>query len=132
MSWRPDSRRSASEFQGEDGAWTGRWDSTTLAGANELPLIAEIEVSFRTGPGADDVEEPYRRRVLLPLRPIDLEEQIAEAEGVPGATNPRDGMATAGTTRQARSSRTMRPTAPGTTQGDDGRRRDDGGAMPRA
>jgi 3-methyladenine DNA glycosylase/8-oxoguanine DNA glycosylase len=28
--------------------------------------------------------------VLLPLRPIDLEEQIAEAEGVPGAKNPRD------------------------------------------
>ncbi len=78
------------QFQDDDGAWTGRWDSTTLAGASELPRVAEIEVSFRTGPGADDVEGPYLRRVLLPLRPIDLEEQLAQAEGTPASTNPRD------------------------------------------
>jgi prepilin-type N-terminal cleavage/methylation domain-containing protein len=78
------------QFQGEDGTWTGRWDSTMLAGASELPTVAEIEVSFRTGPGEDDVEGPYLRRVLLPLRPIDLEEQLAAAEGAPGGTNPRD------------------------------------------
>jgi prepilin-type N-terminal cleavage/methylation domain-containing protein len=77
-------------FQGEDGSWSGRWDSTTLAGSSQLPMVAEIEVSFRTGPGADDVEGPYLRRVVLPLRPIDLEEQLAQAAGVPGATNPRD------------------------------------------
>ena len=77
-------------FQGEDGSWTGRWDSTTLTGSSELPMVAEIEVSFRTGPGADDVEGPYLRRVVLPLRPIDLEGQLAEAAGVPGRTNPRD------------------------------------------
>jgi hypothetical protein len=49
-------------FQGEDGAWTGRWDSTTLAGANELPLIAEIEVSFRTGPGETTSRAPTALR----------------------------------------------------------------------
>ncbi len=77
------------KFQGEAGAWTGRWDSTTLAGSSELPTVAEIEVSFRTGPGAGDVDGPYLRRVLLPLRPIDLEEQLAAAGGPAGA-NPRD------------------------------------------
>jgi hypothetical protein len=69
------------KFQGEEGEWTGRWDSTTLAGSSELPTVAEIEVSFRTGPGEGDVDGPYVRRVLLPLRPIDLEAQLAEAEG---------------------------------------------------
>jgi type II secretory pathway component PulJ len=78
------------KFQSEDGEWTGRWDSTTLAGSSELPTVAEIEVTFRTGPGAEDVSLPYRRRVLLPLRPIDLEAQLAEAAGVPAGANPRD------------------------------------------
>jgi Type II secretion system (T2SS), protein J len=78
------------QFLGEDGTWTGRWDSTTLAGASQLPTVAEIEVSFRTGPGEDDVEGPYLRRVLLPLRPIDLEAEIAAAEGATAGANPRD------------------------------------------
>ena len=79
------------KFQGEDGEWTGRWDSTTLAGSSQLPMVAEIEVSFRTGPGAEDIDGPYRRRVLLPLRPIDLEEQLAAAAaGGPAGANPRD------------------------------------------
>ncbi len=69
------------KFQGEAGAWTGRWDSTTLAGSSELPTAAEIEVSFRTGPEEGDVDGPYLRRVLLPLRPIDLEAQLAKAAG---------------------------------------------------
>jgi type II secretory pathway component PulJ len=69
------------KFQGEAGEWTGRWDSTTLTGSSELPLVAEIEVSFRTGPGENDVDGPYTRKVLLPLRPIDLEEQLAAADG---------------------------------------------------
>ena len=77
------------KFMGEAGGWTGRWDSTTLAGSSELPIAAEIEVSFRTGPGAEDIEGPYVRSVLLPLRPIDLEEQRAAAGGPAGA-NPRD------------------------------------------
>jgi prepilin-type N-terminal cleavage/methylation domain-containing protein len=79
------------KFQGEDGAWVGRWDSTMLAKSSELPTAAEIEVSFRTGPGENDIAGPYTRQVLLPLRPIDLETQLAEAEGLlPGGVNPRD------------------------------------------
>jgi type II secretory pathway component PulJ len=72
------------KFQDEEGGWTGRWDSTTLAASSELPLAAEIEVSFRTGPGENDVDGPYTRRVLLPLRPIDLEQQLAAAAGQEG------------------------------------------------
>jgi type II secretory pathway component PulJ len=78
------------KFQGEEGEWTGRWDSTTLAASSELPLAAEIEVSFRTGPGENDVDGPYTRRVLLPLRPIDLEAQLAAAEGQEGNGLPGD------------------------------------------
>jgi type II secretory pathway component PulJ len=79
------------KFLGEAGDWTGRWDSTTLAVSSELPLAAEIEVAFRTGPGENDVDGPYTRRVLLPLRPIDLEDQLAQDAGQEsGRVNPRD------------------------------------------
>jgi len=77
------------KFIGETGEWTGRWDSTTLVGSSQLPTAAEIEVSFRTGPDAEAIDT-YRRRVLLPLRPIDLEEQLAAAAGGPAGANPRD------------------------------------------
>lgn len=67
-------------FQDADGAWTGRWDSSTLTGSNELPLMAEIEVAFATGLEGE-VDGPYTRQVLLPLRPLDLAAQLAEAAG---------------------------------------------------
>jgi hypothetical protein len=71
-------------FQGDAGAWTGRWDSTTMVDSSELPSAAEIEVAFRTGPNEDDVDGPYIRRVLLPLRPLDLAAQLAAASGEDG------------------------------------------------
>ncbi|RIL00229.1 MAG: hypothetical protein DCC71_19015 [Proteobacteria bacterium] len=67
-------------LQDESGGWTGRWDSSTLAGASELPIAAEIEVSFATGVDGE-VDGPYVRRVLLPLRPLDLAAELAEAAG---------------------------------------------------
>lgn len=67
-------------FQGAEGPWTGRWDSSTLAGSNELPIAAEIEVAFATGVEGE-VDGPYTREVLLPLRPLDLAAQLAEAAG---------------------------------------------------
>jgi prepilin-type N-terminal cleavage/methylation domain-containing protein len=68
-------------FQDPQGGWTGRWDSSTLTGSNELPLAAEIEVSFVAGIDGEDVDGPYTRQVLLPLRPLDLAAQLAEAAG---------------------------------------------------
>ncbi|MCU0669496.1 MAG: prepilin-type N-terminal cleavage/methylation domain-containing protein [Myxococcota bacterium] len=70
-------------FQDPQGGWTGRWDSSTLTASNELPLAAEIEVSFVAGPDGEGVEGPYTRQVLLPLRPLDLAAQLAEAAGQP-------------------------------------------------
>lgn len=67
-------------FQDSQGGWTGRWDSSTLTGSNELPLAAKIEVSF-TSSVEGEVDGPYERQVLLPLRPLDLAAQLAEAAG---------------------------------------------------
>jgi prepilin-type N-terminal cleavage/methylation domain-containing protein len=67
-------------FTGEESAPTGRWDSTTLADSGALPIAAEIEISFLTDEEGV-VEGPYRRRVLLPLRPLDLAAKLAEAAG---------------------------------------------------
>lgn len=68
------------KLQDEAGGWTGRWDSSTLAGSSELPIAAEIEVSFLTGVEGE-VDGPYLRRVLLPLRPLDLAAELAKAAG---------------------------------------------------
>jgi prepilin-type N-terminal cleavage/methylation domain-containing protein len=62
----------------DQGAWLGEWDSSQLVESSELPLAAEIAVALL--PGAEDapldaeVEEPelFVRRVLLPLRPLDV------------------------------------------------------------
>ena len=67
-------------FQDPKGGWTGRWDSSTLTGSNELPIAAEIEVAFATDVEGE-VDGPYTRQVLLPLRPLDLAAQLAEAAG---------------------------------------------------
>ena len=78
-------------FSGEAGAATGRWDSSTLADSGALPIAAEIELSFATDEEGV-VDGPYTRRVLLPLRPLDLEKKLAEAAGeeVPEDAQPKD------------------------------------------
>lgn len=60
---------------GEDGDWRGDWDSSTLVDSSALPLAAEIAVAFlpdEESPHAD-ASEPVRRRVLVRVRPLDLE-----------------------------------------------------------
>jgi hypothetical protein len=47
-----------------------RWDSSQLIESSELPIAVEIEVAMATDDGSEPV--PYRRRVLLPVRPLDL------------------------------------------------------------
>jgi hypothetical protein len=63
-------------FYGDAGEETDGWDSTTLVESSSLPISVEITVAM-AGPDAmeedlDDVVH-YRRRVLLPVRPLDLE-----------------------------------------------------------
>jgi type II secretory pathway component PulJ len=61
-------------FLDEAGEWSSSWDSTQLVESSELPVAVEIEVAMATGDpfDADDATR-FRRRVLLPVRPLDLE-----------------------------------------------------------
>lgn len=82
----------------EQGAWQDAWDSSQLTDSSELPVGAEIEVSMLPPPSATGAEAvadtggaqalgPYVRRVLIPIRPIDLEAMLHpdEAEGAAGS-----------------------------------------------
>src|SRR4030095_10295024 len=51
-------------FHGDQGDWTGRWDSSTISDSSALPLEAEIDVSFATDEEGV-VDGPYTRKVLL-------------------------------------------------------------------
>lgn len=60
-------------FLGEDDEeLRSEWDSSTLLESSALPLAVEIQLSLM--PDGEEEEEPpiYRRRVLIPVRPIDL------------------------------------------------------------
>jgi type II secretory pathway component PulJ len=77
-------------FTGEDGEEKDTWDSTMLVESSSLPASVEITVGMAdpnaSGEDPDDVVR-YSRRVLLPVRPIDLEALLqrngpgAEGEG---------------------------------------------------
>ena len=54
----------------EAGGRSDRWDSSQLVESSELPIAVEIEVAMATDDGSEPV--PYRRHVLLPVRPLDL------------------------------------------------------------
>jgi len=62
-------------FLGDGGEWVDRWDSSQLVDSSELPVAVEIELALAPPPGdGNQRKEPllYGRRVLLPMRPIDL------------------------------------------------------------
>ncbi|MDH3213211.1 MAG: hypothetical protein OEM05_12065 [Myxococcales bacterium] len=54
----------------EAGGRSARWDSSQLVESSELPMAVEIEVAMLSSDGSEPV--PYRRRVLLTVRPLDL------------------------------------------------------------
>jgi len=60
-------------FLGEDGELYSEWDSSTLLKSSTLPVAVEIQMSLMPDTTSDE-EEPtvYRRRVLIPVRPLDL------------------------------------------------------------
>jgi hypothetical protein len=77
-------------FMDEQGQWSDAWDSSALARASQLPLAAEIEVWWAgEGPDAAPVG-PYTRRVVLPLRPFDLEARLTGQEPGPGGEQDED------------------------------------------
>ncbi len=94
----------AVRFLDEAGAWQNAWDSSLLADSSELPVGAEIEISMLPpeGAAADALAAgepaplgPFTRRVLIPVRPIDLEalldpEAAAEAAAAGAADEDED------------------------------------------
>lgn len=67
-------------FMRTGGAWTEEWDSSQLRESGDLPIMAEIRVSLASEElnRLSEEEEPriYTRRVLLPLRPVPLQQLI--------------------------------------------------------
>jgi prepilin-type N-terminal cleavage/methylation domain-containing protein len=60
-------------FLGEDGELRREWDSSTLLESNSLPLAVEIQLTMMADETSDEEEPPiYQRRVLIPIRPLDL------------------------------------------------------------
>jgi type II secretory pathway component PulJ len=75
-------------FQDDAGAWSDAWDSSTLARSGELPVAAEVTLALL--PEQPEAEQlaaeppaPFRRPVVLALRPLDLAKALGqdEAEG---------------------------------------------------
>jgi hypothetical protein len=62
-------------FLDEANEWKSEWDSSTLVDSSALPLAAEISLAIlpEEGPLAEKEPELYLRRVLMPVRPLDLE-----------------------------------------------------------
>lgn len=60
-------------FLGEDGELRGEWDSSTLLESSSLPVAVDIQLTMMTDRDSEEAEAPvYRRRVLIPIRPLDL------------------------------------------------------------
>jgi len=70
-------------FLDDEGDWSSEWDSSTVARSSQLPRAAEISVRIAEPEG--EPIAPFVRRVLLPLRPIDLVAQLTgDGEGANG------------------------------------------------
>ena len=67
-------------FMDEFSQWQSEWDSSTLVDSSELPLAAEISVAIlpENDPLGEQEPEVYQRRVLLPVRPLDLRALLDE------------------------------------------------------
>jgi hypothetical protein len=105
-------------FLDDAGTWQNTWDSSQLVDSTELPVGAEIEVSMLPPPGATAspataagaVAEapavgPFVRRVLIPIRPVDLEalldpDEAAAAAAAEGKDDDKD-TKKSGDTKQA-------------------------------
>jgi len=60
-------------FLDEDGELHREWDSSTVIQSGSLPMAVEIQLSLMSDRTSDDEEPPiYRKRVIIPIRPLDL------------------------------------------------------------
>lgn len=60
----------------DEGTVVSSWDSSTAERSGDLPVAAEISLALRDA-AAPEGERAFARRVVLPLRPIDLERALA-------------------------------------------------------
>jgi type II secretion system protein J len=81
-------------FLSEAGEWKDAWDSSSLVDSNQLPLATEIRVALsdaRTDAdrkaGIDDTDSPVRR-VIHPVRPLDLETLLSPDADEDGEADP--------------------------------------------
>lgn len=82
----------AVSFVSEEGELSDTWDSTQLVESSELPLAVEIRVALGDA-DADELGEPqvFSRRVLLPVRPLDLQALLDEEDGTGSGDDDEEG-----------------------------------------
>lgn len=85
-------------FIDEFGERTTSWDSSQLEDSSSLPTAVEIQVAFAdvarlAEEGEDADARSYRRTVLLPVRPLDLEELFDPQSLVSGGSGQEGGTA---------------------------------------
>jgi len=68
--------RFAVSFVDEEGELALSWDSSTLERSSQLPIAAEITLAL-ADPSAAEGEREFSRRVVLPIRPIDLAKALS-------------------------------------------------------
>lgn len=73
-------------FIDELGESLSAWDSSSLVQSGQLPVAVEIEVALANADDPEAESETFRRRVLLPLRPLDLEELLDPTAAVGGGS----------------------------------------------
>jgi type II secretory pathway pseudopilin PulG len=81
--------RFAVRLSDADGALVSSWDSSSLERSGQLPVAAEIALALRDAT-APDGERAFRRRLLLPLQPIDLEKALRGEEEEDGEEDEDD------------------------------------------
>lgn len=72
-------------FIDEFGETSGSWDSSLMTDANSLPVAIDIEVALFDANDPDAEPTRFKRRVVLPIEPLDMEELIDPTSAVSGA-----------------------------------------------
>ena len=72
-------------FIDEFGLDTETWDSSLIEDSNSLPVAVDIHVALFDPDRPDEDPERYKRRVVLPIEPLDMEELIDPTSVVSGA-----------------------------------------------
>jgi prepilin-type N-terminal cleavage/methylation domain-containing protein len=110
-------------FLDEAGELRSEWDSSTLLQSSSLPMAVEIQLSLMDDSTSDEEEPPvYRRKVLIPVRPLDL---VALA-------NPNDPIFGTGEGKDSKEDDDESDTDPKDRKGDEGPQYTNADCLPRS